>query len=92
MLLIALGTVLRLAYAVRCGVGYDEVFVMGVGLEETASSWGALLIDVPVRRSDGITPLWWWVQEIPFAFQRHASLVGLRVIPLVLGVGTLLLA
>ncbi len=86
-----LGSALRIFYALRCGVGYDEVFVMGVGLDELRASWFAFLIDVPVRRSDAITPLWWWVQSIPVASTDHLSLIGLRTLPVVLGSATLLL-
>ncbi|MCP4250220.1 MAG: hypothetical protein GY778_24515 [bacterium] len=90
-ILVLAGVALRVAYAVRCGVGYDEVFVMGIGLDELLDSWRALLIDVPVRRSDGITPLWWWVQAVACFFGGHPSLIGLRVGPVVLGTGALLL-
>jgi hypothetical protein len=92
IILIVAGAALRLTYATRCGVGYDEVFVMGVGLDEASASWRALVIDVPVRRSDGITPLWWWVQAVPSLVGGHPSLVGLRAVPVLLGIATLIVA
>ena len=91
IILIVAGAGLRIAYAVRCGVGYDEVFVMGLGLDELFGSWRAFFIDVPIRRSDGITPLWWWVQAIPKAVMGHLSLAGLRAVPVILGIATLVL-
>jgi hypothetical protein len=91
MACIAMGAVLRVALAVRCGVGYDEVFVMGTGLEELLTSARAFFIDVPVRRSDAITPLWWWLQAVPSAVLGQGSLISLRVLPVFLGVATLVL-
>ncbi|MCH7813939.1 MAG: hypothetical protein IID40_07955 [Planctomycetes bacterium] len=91
-ILILAGIALRVAYAVRCGLGYDEVFVMGIGLDELYASWRALLIDVPLRRSDGITPLWWWVQAVAGLYDGHPSLISLRVGPVLLGGAALLIA
>jgi len=88
-IIIAAGAGLRLGYAIRCGVAYDEVFVLGVGLDETVGDTGRLWCDVPVRRSDGITPLWWWVQALPVLSGGGLSLWGLRLWPVVLGVITL---
>ena len=39
-------------------VGYDEVKVIAVGLEEMRESPGKALIEVPIRRSSAMTPLW----------------------------------
>ncbi len=88
---VAVGMVLRVALAIRCGVGYDEVFVMGTGLEELLASARAFFIDVPVRRSDAITPLWWWLQAVPSALLGQGSLISLRLCPVMIGVATLVL-
>lgn len=67
LLIIALGAAYRLSLAASLPVGYDEVFVMAVGMDDIKSS-GAntrlmeVLFFLPIRRSNGITPLWWWVQ------------------------------
>lgn len=92
LICLAAGAALRLAYAIHCGLGYDEVFVMGLGLDELADSPEALWFDLPVRRSDGITPLWWYVQAVPVRFVGHLSLFGLRAAPVLLGTAALLLA
>jgi hypothetical protein len=83
--IVVVGLILRVLCAWRCCVGYDEVFVMGVGLDESAASWVTFLLEVPLRRSDGITPLWWWLQAVPVLATGQISLAGLRVIPLALG-------
>ncbi len=88
---IAIGAVFRIALAIRCGVGYDEVLVMATGLEELSGSVRAFLIDVPVRRSNAITPLWWWLQAAAAAPLGPGSLLSLRLAPVILGVATLVL-
>ena len=87
---IVAGAGLRLAISLRAPVSYDEVFVMGVGLDEMLGSARAWFLDVPLRRSNAITPLWWWVQSVPALVTGRVSLWGLRVVPLALGVLTLL--
>ncbi len=86
------GIVFRLAISFRAPVSYDEVFVMGVGLDEAGASARTLFIDVPLRRSNAITPLWWWVQAVPALLTGRLSLWGLRVVPLALGAVTLLVS
>ncbi|UCG32458.1 MAG: hypothetical protein JSU68_12425 [Phycisphaerales bacterium] len=82
---LVVGMMLRVLCTWRCCVGYDEVFVMGVGLDKSAASWGRFLLEVPLRRSDGITPLWWWLQAVPVLAVGELTLAGLRVVPLALG-------
>ncbi|MFH0983418.1 MAG: hypothetical protein V2A79_18015 [Planctomycetota bacterium] len=81
---IGAGIIFRLALSMRAPVSYDEVFVMGVGLDEMGTSARAFFIDVPLRRSNGITPLWWWVQALPPLMAGRITLGGLRVAPLLL--------
>jgi hypothetical protein len=87
---IVAGAGLRLAISLRAPVSYDEVFVMGVGLDEMLGSARAWFLDVPLRRSNAITPLWCWVQSVPALVTGRVSLWGLRVVPLALGGLTLL--
>ncbi len=92
VVLILLGVGYRLWLTVSLPVGYDEVFVMGVGLDEMADSTRALAIEVPITRSSAVTPLWWWLQ---YAFVKMAgglSLWALRILPALLGIVTLPLA
>jgi len=86
---ICAGVAFRVGISVSAPVGYDEVFVMGIGLDEMTESARALLIDVPLRRSNAITPLWWWVQTVPVLLTGRITLWGLRLGPLLLGTATL---
>jgi hypothetical protein len=90
--IILLGLSYRLALTQRLPVGYDEVFVMSVGLEEMADGADQLLIEVPVTRSSGITPLWWWIEYVPFWLTGGLSLAVLRVVPVLLGAATMAMA
>lgn len=83
--IIALGLILRIAFAWRAGVGYDEVFVIGLGLDEIHESLARWLLEVPVRRSDAVTPLWWWLQAIPALLVGYPTLWGIRCVPVALG-------
>ncbi len=89
LLCLAVGIVLRITLALRAGLGYDEVFVMGVGLDEILDAPRAALFDVPARRSNAVTPLWWWLQAIPTLALGEVSRTALRLIPLALGLATL---
>ncbi len=85
------GAFLRLAFAVRAGVGYDEVFVIGLGLDELQGPMARWLLETPLRRSDAVTPLWWWVQAIPALVLGFPTQWGIRTIPIVFGLASLLL-
>ncbi|MCP4590632.1 MAG: hypothetical protein GY842_07805 [bacterium] len=87
---LGLGMVYRMALALRAPVGYDEVFVMGVGLDELTASARAFLVDVPLARSNASTPLWWWIQALPPLLAGRLSLWGLRLVPVVLGLSAIL--
>lgn len=86
---ICAGVVFRFALCLRAPVSYDEVFVMGVGLDEMIESARAFFIDVPLLRSNAGTPLWWWAQAVPALLTGQVSLWGLRLAPLLLGGVTL---
>jgi 4-amino-4-deoxy-L-arabinose transferase-like glycosyltransferase len=90
LLLVGIGY--RFYLVLKMPVGYDEVFVMSVGLEEMSRSAADFLIEVPVKRSSGITPLWWWLEYVPVRLGGGISLATLRVLPFLLGAGTMLLA
>jgi len=90
--LIFLGAGLRVLLAVTLPVGYDEVYVMGLGLDAMHASTAAALLDVPITRSTAVTPLWWWVQYLPTRVAGDVSLLALRLMPVLLGVATLVIA
>ena len=90
IIFIVTGVAYRLYLTSILPVGYDEVKVMAVGLEEMTESVGKALIEVPVRRSNGITPLWWWLEYALTGGGRAISLLTLRIAPVVLGVLILL--
>lgn len=87
-----LGAAFRIHLAATLPVGYDEVYVMGLGLESMRAGPAAALLDVPMTRSTAVAPLWWWVQYIPNGLLGEISLVGLRAIPVALGLLTMAIA
>lgn len=94
LLVVALGAAYRLWLAATLPVGYDEVFVMAVGLDDIKSSGATtrvmeMLFFLPIRRSNGVTPLWWWMQYPSEFIGPAISLFALRVIPVALGLLTL---
>ena len=88
---IVTGFVLRLGISLHAAVSYDEVFVTGIGLDEMGVSARAFFIDVPLRRSNGGTPLWWWVQAVHTLLAGRITLWGLRLAPVLLGGATLVI-
>lgn len=83
--LLLAGAAYRLYLTSQLPVGYDEVFVMAVGLEEMAALGAPGWIEIPIRRSAGITPLWWWVQYTASHLAGGLSLATMRVLPILLG-------
>ena len=88
----ALGCVLVLALAGRLMAGdalavvFDEVCVMAYGIARALSGPPrALVFEVPVAVSNGITPLWFWLQAGPMALFGPTSKLGLRLVPSLLG-------
>jgi hypothetical protein len=90
-ILILVGIVLRLWAAWRLCPGYDEVFVMGVGLIEADESWSNLWFLTPQTTSNAVTPLWWWLSAAVTTFSEFLSLAVLRLPGLLLGAVTLML-
>jgi hypothetical protein len=90
--ILLLSAAYRLYLVVTLPVGYDEVFVMAVGLEEMRGSARSFAFEVPVTRSSAVTPLWWWLQYVPAAIAGELSLAAMRVLPFVLGAVTLVAA
>jgi len=85
VLLLALGY--RLAAILSFPVVFDEVQVMAFGLARALSAgepW-SLVFEVPLTVSNGITPLWYWAQALPAWLFGETTKLGLRTLPLLLG-------
>lgn len=82
LLILVAGGAYRLMLSIRLPVGYDEVFVMAVGLLEMAKSPAAWLVETPMQRSSALAPLWWWVESLPLRFTGEVTLSGLRLVPM----------
>ena len=85
VLLLAL--VYRLAAILFFPVVFDEVQVMAFGLAKPLSAgepW-SLVFEVPLTVSNGITPLWYWAQALPAWLFGETTKLGLRTLPLLLG-------
>lgn len=83
LLIFIAGGAYRLILSIRLPVGYDEVFVMAVGLLEMAKSPAAWLVETPMQRSSALAPLWWWVESLPLRVMGEVTLSGLRLAPMV---------
>ena len=83
--LLLTGAAYRLCLTSQLPVGYDEVFVMAVGLEEMEALGAPGWIEIPIRRSAAITPLWWWAQYVASHLAGGISLATMRVLPILLG-------
>ncbi|HRX84516.1 MAG TPA: hypothetical protein P5572_05800 [Phycisphaerae bacterium] len=90
--IILLGAAFRIYLATTLPVGYDEVYVMGLGLDTMHTGASAALLDVPMTRSTAVAPLWWWIQYLPNGLFGDLSLFGLRLLPVALGIATLWIA
>ncbi|MCC7293422.1 MAG: hypothetical protein IT449_15285 [Phycisphaerales bacterium] len=82
LLILLAGGAYRLMLSIRLPVGYDEVFVMAVGLLEMAKSPAAWLVETPMQRSSALAPLWWWVESLPPRVMGEVTLTGLRLVPM----------
>lgn len=83
----------RVAAWILLPVAHDEVNVMAYGLSKAFMGGArAFLFDVPVTVSNGITPLWYWLQAIPAALFGVTSKAGLRTVPFLLGLFSAALA
>ncbi|MCP5024534.1 MAG: hypothetical protein GY930_22570 [bacterium] len=72
----------------------DEISVMGVGLAKASISESprGLLFETPLAISNGITPLWFWLQALPAWLFGETSKLGLRTVPVLLGLFSIVLA
>ncbi len=87
--LVLLGVAYRVALTARLGVGYDEVFVIAVGLLDMEASSAARVVETPMTRSSGTAPLWWWVEYAAYRAAGEVSLTALRAAPAALGLAAL---
>ncbi len=83
--LLLLALVFRLLAVRALPVVFDEVCVMAYGLARASRGARALLFEVPIAVSNGITPLWFWVQSVPAALFEETTKAGLRALPVLLG-------
>jgi len=90
--LLVVGGAFRIYLAATLPVGYDESYVMALGLNTMDESNTALLLEVPLTQSSAVTPLWWWIQYLPHAALPEISLYSLRMVPAALGLLTVWLA
>ncbi len=79
---LGLGAAYRVELSVGLPVGYDEVFVIAVGLLEMEASQAAYWLEVPMQRSSALAPLWWWVEYVPFKLLGDVTQSGVRIMPL----------
>jgi hypothetical protein len=71
--------------ALALPVVFDEVCVMAYGLSRAFRGARVLLFEAPIAVSNGITPLWLWVQAAPAALFGETTKAGLRTLPVLLG-------
>jgi hypothetical protein len=84
-LLLALALACRLLAIRALPVVFDETCVMAYGLLRARGGVRAFLFEAPVAVSNGITPLWFWLQGAPVALLGETTKAGLRTLPLLLG-------
>lgn len=87
--LVLLGAVYRIAAWRAMPVAHDEVSVMAYGFLKGTESLRAFLFGAPATVSNGVTPLWAWLQSIPMALFGSTTKPGLRLLPFVLGLLTI---
>lgn len=92
--LLGVGLVFRLIAWAAWPVVHDEITVVTYGLRKAGEvpGWERLAYEVPVTISNGITPLWWWLQAIPGAIFPLLSKAALRTLPLLFGLAAVALA
>jgi len=84
-LLLVLGLVYRLIAVRALPVVFDEVCVMAYGLLRARGGVSTFLFETPIAVSNGITPLWFWLQGAPAALLGETAKRGLRALPVLLG-------
>lgn len=91
---LGLGLAYRWAAIASFPVVFDEVQVMAYafarGFDPRLS--GDPLFETPLAVSNGITPLWLWIQALPQWLFGQTSVVGLRSVPVLLGLVGICLA
>jgi hypothetical protein len=90
---LTIGVVLRAWAFVTFPIVHDEIRVMGYGLARSFLSGQAaeLSFRAPATISNGVTPLWFWIQAVPAAALGETSRFGLRAVPFLLGIVGILL-
>lgn len=63
---------------------FDEIQVMAYGLARAGGLRG-LAFETPLAVSNGVTPLWFWLQAAPARLFGETSALGLRALPVLLG-------
>jgi hypothetical protein len=81
----------RITAAVSFPVVFDEVDVLAYGVARGLER-GGLLFEIPLAVSNGITPLWFWLQTLPALWFGATKAAGLRSLPVALGVASTWLA
>ncbi len=94
LLLGLLGLVYRVEALTSFPVVHDEMEVIARGMSQSLESGHLLeiLFRTPVTNSNGITPLWWWIQLPSSWLFGETSKLGLRLLPLILGLTGICLA
>lgn len=93
--LLVIAAMFRLAASDRLPVVHDEVHVVAYGLARAFLAddpADALLFETPLAVSNGITPLWWWLQAGPGYAFGITTKAGLRVLPICLGLASVAVA
>jgi hypothetical protein len=89
--LLALGLAYRIVAAATLPMVFDEVCIVAHALARGFAHPISLLFEVPIALSNGITPLWVWLQAGPAALFGETSRLGLRTLPVACGLATVLL-
>ncbi len=84
---LGIGLAWRLLALRALPLAHDEINVVAYGLAKASLEGGArdLVFKIPITVSNGITPLWYWVQALPATLFGETTRAGLRLLPLLLG-------
>jgi hypothetical protein len=91
---LGIGLAWRLLALRALPLAHDEINVVAYGLAKASLEGGArdLLFKIPITVSNGVTPLWYWIQALPAALFGETTRTGLRLLPLLLGLAGVALA
>jgi hypothetical protein len=86
-LALVIGLAYRLTALVSFPVVFDEVQVMAYGFVRAFDPRLGTdpFFETPLAVSNGVTPLWFWIQAVPAWLFGETSAAGLRTVPLLLG-------